>query len=347
MAKMLSSNALSVLCEGIAMMLSAGIQVEEAVDLISDNKQDPYYKQVCKATYTHIVNNGPLSDAMRSVGAFPDYTIDMVAAGEQSGRLENVLHNLAQYYSEEDRLFKKMRNALAYPAALLAIMSVILLFTVVAILPVFFSVYESIAGTLVSSSYAFVSASSLIGQISLLILLICTIIVLLGFRMSKTNRPGLVRILERFPLTRNAMYQLALARFTTILATYVSCGIDSDLAMEKATHMIDHKELKKKADAAYQEMIDPKKGYSLSQAINNNELFEPIYARMLIVGSRSGSAEETLTELGGIFFDEAVIHLDGLIDSIEPALAAFLTVSVGATLISVMLPLVGIMSSIG
>ena len=62
---------------------------------------------------------------------------------------------------------------------------------------------------------------------------------------------------------------------------------------------------------------------------------------------RSGSTEETLAQLSNTFFDDAVLQIDRALDRVEPVLAAFLTIAVGATLIAVMLPLIGIMGSIG
>ena len=86
---------------------------------------------------------------------------------------------------------------------------------------------------------------------------------------------------------------------------------------------------------------------SLTQAISAFDIFEPLYQRLLEVGMRSGSAEETLSELSSTFFDDATMQIDRTLDLIEPLFAAFLTVAIGVTLIAVMLPLVGIMGSIG
>ena len=85
-------------------------------------------------------------------------------------------------------------------------------------------------------------------------------------------------------------------------------------------------------------MVDPAQAKSLAQAIYDNNIYEPIYARMLVIGSRSGSTEAVLERLSDTFFDDSVVQVDGIIDNVEPTLAAFLTVSVGATLIAVMLP---------
>ena len=93
-------------------------------------------------------------------------------------------------------------------------------------------------------------------------------------------------------------------------------------------------------------MVDLKNPRSLAQAIAENEVFEPVYGRMLLVGTRSGSTDEVLSHLSDVFFEDATMQLDSAVNSVEPVLAAFLTIAVGATLIAVMLPLIGIMGSI-
>jgi type IV pilus assembly protein PilC len=143
------------------------------------------------------------------------------------------------------------------------------------------------------------------------------------------------------------MYQLALSRFTSALATLVSSGITNEEAMARAIETVDHKKLKARLELAYKSMVDLDNPRSLTQAITEYEIFEPLYARMLNVGMRSGSTDEVLAQLSGVFFDDAVVQIDRTLDHVEPLLAAFLTLAVGTTLIAVMLPLVGIMGSIG
>lgn len=347
--KILESSALSVYCESIAMMLSAGIQTDEAVFLLGENMQDSDFKRACDKVYTGLISQKTFTESMRDSGAFPQHVIDMVAAGEYSGRLESVLSSLAQYYEEEDRLFAKIKSAIAYPAALLAIMSIILLFTVSTILPVFMSVYDGLTGSLTSGSYGYVNASLIIGWIALGLTIVCTVFVLIGVVLSRTQkgRLSLIQFFQKFPVTKKPMRQLALARFTSALATYIASGLNTETAMKYALEKVDHAPLQKQLRYAQEEMVDTSKMKSLAQAIYDNQIYEPVYARMLIVGTRSGSIESVLTYLSDAFMDDSVNQIDGLIDSIEPTLAAFLTVSVGTTLIAVMLPLIGIMGSLG
>ena len=330
-------------------MHSAGIQMDEAVFLLGENMEDAAFKRACDDVYKELIVGKPLALAMDDSGCFPSHVVDMVGAGEHAGRLENVLWSLARYYDEEDRLYAKIKNAIAYPAALLCVMSAILLFTVIVILPVFVDVYHGLTGNLTAGSFGYVNASIIIGWIALGVTLLCTVLVVLGVLAGRSaaGRQRLLRLFEKAPLTRGPMRQMAVSRFTAALATFVAAGVDTDTAMEKAVAMVDHGNLKSQLEAVRMQMTDPAQAKSLAQAIFDNNVFEPIYARMLVVGTRSGSLETVLASLSDTFFDDSIVRLDGLIDSVEPTLAAFLTVAVGAALVSVMLPLIGIMGSIG
>lgn len=116
--------------------------------------------------------------------------------------------------------------------------------------------------------------------------------------------------------------------------------------MRKAMATIDHAKLQAELQAAYDSMIDLENPRSLAQAIVEHEIVEPVYGRMLLMGTHAGSVDEVLGHLAQVFFDDANMQIDAAVDRVEPTLAAFLTIAVGATLIAVMLPLIGIMGSI-
>ena len=98
-AKLLESGALSAFCGSVATMLSAGMQVDEAVHLLAENREGSRFRQVCDQIYRGIIAGESLSASMRATGAFPQHTVDMVETGEKSGRLESVLRTLDVYYS--------------------------------------------------------------------------------------------------------------------------------------------------------------------------------------------------------------------------------------------------------
>ena len=346
---LLESSAVSAFCESTALMLSAGIQTEEAVSMLAENMEDTPFKRACESVYSFLIEGDSLAGAMRQSGAFQKYAVDMVEAGERSGRLENVLHSLGTYYDEEDRLFSKISSSIGYPAALLCVMTIILAFTVATILPVFVKVYEDLTGSLTAGSFSAVNVSIIIGWVAFGITLLCAIVAVTGAVLcrSENGRYRLTKILEVLPFTKDAMYQLALSRFTSVLSTYVASGVNMDDAMYASVESVTHKGLRARVTKAYESMIDLTSTKSLAQAITDEGIFEPVYARMLTVGSRSGSTEDVLDNLSVTFVNDAIVQLDQFVDNTEPALAAFLTIAVGATLIAVMIPLIGVMGAIG
>lgn len=346
---LLESSAVSAFCESIAVMLAAGIQTDEAVHLLGEKLNETTLKRVCDSVYKGLISGKHLADAMEETKAFPTHAVSMVRTGETSGRTENVLRSLAVYYDEEARIFDKIRTSIAYPAALLCIMSIILAFTVAVILPVFTDVYESLSGSLTAGSFSAVGASIVIGWVALIITLIFTVVALIALFASKNERGrgAVMRVMEKLPMTKQAMYQLALCRFTSVIATHIASGMNEDNAMREAQATVDHAALRAKLKPAYESMVNLDNPKNLAQAIYDNNVYEPVYARMLMVGARAGSTDDILWHLSSTFFDDAVAQIDRAIDSIEPALAAFMTIAVGATLIAVMLPLIGIMGSIG
>ena len=347
--KLLESSALSTFCGNMATMLSAGIQIDEATLMLAENRGQSQLQDVCHQLYRYISAGDSLAIAMDKAQVFPQYAIDMVATGERSGRVEQVLQNLEAYYEEESRLFAKLRSSASYPAVLLVIMTIILAFTVAVILPVFSSVYSSMTGSMSSGPVSSVGISTVIGWVALAIMVVAAIIALLlaTGAGSPSGRMRILNLMDKVPQTKRAMYQLSLSRFTAALATLMSSGVTDEEAMSRAMMTVKHPLLRQRLERAADSMADLENPRSLTQAISEFGVFEPLYARMLNVGMRSGNVDETLSQLSSTFFDNTVMQIDRALDNIEPMLAAFLTIAVGATLIAIMLPLIGAMGSIG
>lgn len=347
--KMLESSAISTFCDSVAAMFSAGIQVDEALGILSESSTDKQFTSICAAAHRAVAAGSSLSEALEQTGAFPSHVTGTLSAGEESGRVEEVLRGLALYYNEEARLFTKVRQAITYPAILFCIMAVIIAFTIAVVLPVFADVYAGFAGSLTAGSFGSLGISLAVGWVALAVTIVCAALCIAGtvLARSEAGRVRLVRVFESLPLTRNAMYQLALSRFSSAFSTYLAAGTNVDASMESSLVLVEHKSLRAKLKQTWRDMVDPNSPLSLQQAIFENNVFETAYARMLTIGAASGNLAEVLASLSDIFFDDAVNQIDRAIDNIEPIMAAFMTVAVGATLVAVMLPLIGIMGTLG
>ncbi|MDD3486337.1 MAG: type II secretion system F family protein [Atopobiaceae bacterium] len=348
-ATLLESSGVSAFCGSIAIMLSAGVQTDEACHMLAEDREDTRFGGICAHLYRDVAAGKNLSEAMRASKAFPDFACDLTQIGEATGRLENVMRDLEAYYDEEDKIFQRIRASINYPAALLCIMCVILAFTVGWILPVFVNAYDSMSGSLTSGSFGSVQLSITIGWIAFGVTLACTIFVLAISFMTRSERgrERVIGMFERFPPTADALYQLALSRFTMALATNVATNVADEDALTKALATVTHPKLRASVEKAHTSMIDIDNPRSLAQALAEARVFEPLYARMVKLGARSGDLDAVPDSLSHTFFSDAVNQIDKAVDKVEPVLAACLTVAVAASLISVMLPLIGIMGSIG
>ena len=225
-------------------------------------------------------------------------------------------------------------------------MTVILAALLAKVLPVFTGVYQSLAGDLAVSSYGYISTAYTVGWVVLALTAVLALFLLAGGILARSprGRAKLSVLFEKLPATSSASAQIALAKFTSVLSIFIASGMDADASMEAASQLVTHKGLSAKVAACRKQM---RGGAGLATAIYSQKMFEPIYGRMLVTGARSGKMEPVLTRLARIFSDDADSRIDRLADSIEPILSGFLTVAVGVTLISVMLPLIGILGSVG
>ena len=145
-AKILRSLAVSAFCEDMAMMLAAGIQVDDALSLMRGDSGDGPLYDAASAVLERVQMGEPLAEAVEQCGYFPAYAAQLVAAGEAAGRTESVLKSLAVYYETQDKLEKRLKSAVIYPAVLLFLMAGVLAVLVARVLPVFTGVYTGLAG---------------------------------------------------------------------------------------------------------------------------------------------------------------------------------------------------------
>lgn len=345
----LPSSEVAAFCEGLAAMLAAGIQLDEGLGLLGESAEGTPLAGVCDELYGRVAGGEALSDAMAASRRFPEHAVSTLAVAGRAGRTDRALRGLAGYYAEESRVMDKLRTAVGYPAALLCVMSVVLVFTVAVILPVFIGVYEDMAGSLTAGSGLAVGASVAVGWVALVVVVLVTAAALAGVAASRSVRgqAAIVRLMGKLPVTGDAMRQLALSRFLGTLSTCLAAGLNVDVAMGEALGTVESAGLRGELEPALAAMTDAERGLGLAQAIAESGVLEPTQARMLSIGSRAGSTDAVLERLSEACFDDAVARVDRVIDATEPVLAAFLTVAVGATLVSVMLPLIGIMGSVG
>ena len=284
------------------------------------------------------------ADAAEKTGLFPEYALGVFRTAELSGKLDDGLDRLADYYQRQHTLMLRLQNTLTYPVALLLMMCMVLAVLVFQVLPMFERVYESLTGSLAASSYAYVLWAAAISRVSLaaaccVSALLLVLAVMLRFPGAREKLRG---PMERSILTRKASWLLAVSALMDTLSTLLSSGMSPDGALELSLQLTRHGQLKSVLEGCMEKV---RQGQDLAQTLCGPVL-SGLYGRMLLSGSRSGNLEKTMAELSGRLGADADETLERLIDSVEPVLIGFLTISVGLTLVSVMLPLLGILGAV-
>lgn len=344
--KKLDSLGVSAFCESMARMLQSGIQTDEAVALLCQGREKGgLLEQGLLIVKAGTEQGKSLSDAMAEAECFPEYAIRMVSAGESAGRLEEILFGLADYYADQKILAEKLRNAVIYPAAMLVLVIAVLAAMLTMVLPAFTDVYNSLTGSLTASAYGYVRWAYGLCWAALAVMLFLAAALLLGMICwNGKSRRRVEGVLGKIPLCASILSGMGMFRFTSALSAYLASGEMQDIAVGESRKMVSYKPLEEKLGRCVGRMEE---GHSFAQAAYEEELFEPVYGRMLLAGERSGSLESVLGRLKDLLEESCFGKVDRLVGIVDPALSGILMLTVGLSLLSVMLPLIGMMNAIG
>lgn len=347
MKKTIDSLGISAFCESMAMMLQAGIQTDEAIALLIEDQEANSAMQIALGRIQTGMNEGKaFSAAVQATGAFSNYAVQMIAAGEESGRLEPVLFQLAGYFEEQKSIRQRIHSAVVYPSVMMGLIIAVLVVMLAKVLPVFTGVYDSMTGSLLASAYRYIRWAYGFCWVALAVMLALATVLLIGLILwnSEGGRKKLQHLLEKLPVTAGLMVSMGLNRFTSAMTIFLSGGYMQDNAVEESLPMAECTVVETKIKSCMGRM---EQGEGFAAAAYSEKLFEPVYGRMLLAGSRSGNLDEVLGKLSGLLHEDILNRVERIVGIVDPLLSGVMMVTVGFSLISVMLPLIGMMSAIG
>ncbi|MBR0473941.1 MAG: type II secretion system F family protein [Erysipelotrichaceae bacterium] len=336
----------SAFAESMGMMIQAGISIDEAIHLLKQgDHKEGILGQALNKMGTLVEEGETLDKAMQDTGVFPDYAINMVHAGLSTGKLEDVMFHLASYYNSEKQMSDKIRSAILYPASMITMIIAILIIMLVMVLPAFRDVYDKLTGSLTASSYNYIGFAYALCRVLLVIMIVLVIVLVCGVLMwNSGKRETVENFLRKIPLCNNLLDTLAMFRFTAAYDMYLSSGEMQDDALKHSTEMVNYRPVEEKLEKCAARMEE---GHGFATVAYEEELYEPIYGRMLLPAERSGNMEKVLKRLTSLLNDNSTDLVNRIVNTLEPLLSGFLMVSIAVVLLSLMLPLIGMMNSIG
>ena len=352
----LSSGDISIFCLQLSLILKAGVPLHEGLSVLGNNDntltdstqkiRGTLVKAVKKmADFTE--TGEPLSASMKKTGVFPDYVINMINIGERTGKLDDVLESLGDYYERDQYMKTKIRNSLMYPVFLFIIMSVVIVLLVSRVFPIFKSMLESMGGSLSAGEEAVAAFTNSLaaGEYTMYIILSLAVIFVIVALLSKTKAGRKIggAFIASFPLTKNITKKITASRFANAMAMTLSSGMDFNSAMQMAVNLIDPGNLKNKFKYCMDEI---EAGESFSKSVAKTDLFSAMYIKFIEIGQKTGNIDSVMKKISDICDSEADSSLNNATSFIEPLLVGVLSIIIGVILISVMIPLVQVMSNI-
>lgn len=338
--------SLSGFCMQVSLLLKSAIPLYEGLQVMAEDAAGSREKEILTAMAEKTRMGFPFNQAVAEAGCFPDYVVNMTLLGERTGTLDTTLESLSEYYEREYYLAENLRKAVTYPAMMILMLLVILFVLFSKIMPVFSGVYEQLGTSLpplAQTAIRFGSILSGAALIAAVLLFLAAVCIRLMGRSEKSSAAA-AAILEKFK-SRSAIARMtADRRFCSVMAMTFRCGLDINEGFKLAEPLVDNTAVLKGIHTCQRSLAE---GRSFYEAVKDAGLFSGFDLQMVRVGSRTGQLENIMKKLADDYDRKSVEAIDGLVARLEPTIVSVLAVAVGLVLLSVMLPLVGVLSTIG
>ena len=344
--KPLSNAELASFCGQLAMILRSGISALEGLSIMREDVPAGDGRKLLEDMTGTMETGGSFSDAVENAGCFPAYMCNMIRLGDQSGRLDDVLGSLSAYYRREEELARSIKSAVTYPLVMLGMMVAVMLVLIIKVLPVFNQVFRQLGAGLTGVSGAVLRMGEAMSRYSVVFVIVAAAVaaVCAYFLASRKGRAQIRRFSTRFFGTKKLSEKIACARFASGMHLALGSGLNIDESLDTVSRLVEHPTVGQKTQTIRKMVAE---GGSLADAITQTGMFTGVYARMVNIGVKTGAIDEVMRQIAEQYDDEIEQNMQSVIAKLEPTLVAILSVAVGMILLSVMLPLMGIMSNIG
>lgn len=345
--KKMSNTELGDLFLQTGMMSRAGLDLGQAFQVLSDGAKDDGRKNAFDKIVADIRNGMYPDEAMQASGLFPRQCCGLVAAGSESGKLDEALSSLHSYHARMGRLETQMKTALAQPLAMLGMSLAVFLLVILEVLPVFDDVYRSMGGSLDGMAGALLNTGVWLRRAAPWIVVVAAglFAVILTVKLSHRVRARFVSIfMSRFG-DRGVLRTLNDARYAQALSMGLDAGMTPEEASRMAASLFDDGTTAKDRYAGCAEALSS--GGRLYDVLGEVKILDMAGIMLLETGLKAGCEPEAMRNVASSMLDAAERRIEWLSALVEPAVTAFGSSLTGVVILAAMLPLLGVMSAIG
>ena len=331
---------IAVFSRQLATMLTAGIPMVQAFDIVAQGSEKPAMQKLILDVKADIEGGTSLHEALAKHPLyFDDLYVNLVEAGEQAGALESLLDKIATYKEKTEALKKKVKKALFYPAAVLAVAVLVTIILLVFVIPQFEALYKGFGADLPAFTQFVIHISQIVQHDGVFIAMVLAgaVWTFIYFKKrSKAMREFLDRLILKVPVIGPILNKAAIARYARTLSTMFAAGVPLVEALESVAGAT--------GNIVYENAVNNMRdevstGQRLQRAQENTGLFPNMVNQMIAVGEESGSLDEMSGKVATFYEAEVDNAVDAMSSLLEPLIMVVLGVLVGGLVVAMYLPI--------
>ena len=341
-----STNELCTFSKQFSVMISAGISIIDCIEILKNQSYSSLLRKTLNKMTEDLTSGLLLSQSMKKYPkVFPNFFTSMVFVGETSGKLDNILLSVADYYDRRQKTAKKIKSALAYPLTLVVLIVAILAVLLYFVIPTFISTFAQLNVEMPSLTMSLFNISNFVRtwwkEMVCIVFGVFLIFYLIG--KTKGGRYFFDLLKLKLPILKNINMANFISTFTQSLGLLLSSGLDMVSALASINKIINNKYLEKKFSEIRQ---DVEKGMPLSQAIDINLKSSPILVQMISVGEKTGRLDSVMLQTFDYFDQQVDAALNLIVVFIQPTILLILGVSIAVIFAAIYMPILSMITSI-
>lgn len=340
-----SGKDLAVFSRQFATMINAGLPVVTALKVLARQTANPRLASALTAVSADVESGESLANAFaRENQVFPMVMIQMIAAGEVGGILDEVLTRLANQLEKEEIIRQKVRSALVYPTIVSCVAILVVVFLMIFVVPKFVEVYADMGADLPFVTTLLMGISSAFQNYWWALLTVVVLIVVGSKYWLKTEDGAFIwdKVLLNVPIFGPMIQKQAIARFSRTLGGLLSSGVPILKALAVVEKIVGNRVI---AASVREALEDVRQGQNLAVPLRRSGRFPPMVLEMVAIGEETGTLEEMLGKIADFFEEEVQRTAERLSASLEPVIIVGLALTVGFIVVSMMLPIFNLWSA--
>ncbi len=335
-----NSSDIAVMTRQLATLVRAGIPLVDSITALTEQVEKEDLKRVLTNLRERLNEGTSFAQALEQhPKVFPPIFVNMVAAGEVSGTLEQVLERLADFLESQAQLKGKVSAALAYPVLMLIIGTVLISVLMVAVVPKVTSIFDSLDQALPWYTQVLIGISDFLSGYWWILFpsLLLGIYLFNRWRKTKEGRLKWDTFTLKAPVFGPLIQMLAIARFAKTLSTLLGAGVPLLKAMEISNRVLTNALLERVVQDATGSI---REGESIAVPLRRSGQFPPMVTHMIAVGEKSGQLEEMLESVSKAYDAQVETRVQMLTSLLEPLMIVFMGGTVGFIAFAILMPLI-------